>query len=61
MTLVVIGSGAAYLIEHPQLVNAWWADVWAGNWKPGADPEALRRLGASLGRAFRCSRRSAWA
>lgn len=36
LTLVVVVSGAVYLAGHSQLVEAWWADVWAGNWKPGA-------------------------
>ncbi|MBA4066150.1 MAG: amino acid transporter [Isosphaera sp.] len=38
LTLFVVGSGAAYLAAHPDLVERWWADVWAGNWKPGAEP-----------------------
>jgi hypothetical protein len=36
LTLVVVVSGAVYLADHPHLVEAWWTDVWAGNWKPGA-------------------------
>jgi hypothetical protein len=36
LTLIVVVSGAGYLAQNPQLVEAWWADVWAGNWKPGA-------------------------
>jgi len=35
LTLFIMGSGAIYLMEHPELVERWWADVWAGNWKPG--------------------------
>ena len=26
----VVGCGVAHLIERPDLVEAWWADVWAG-------------------------------
>jgi hypothetical protein len=32
MTLIVVGSGALYLIGNPHLLSNWWADVWAGNW-----------------------------
>jgi hypothetical protein len=49
LTLVVVGSGVAYLAAHPQLVGAWWADVWAGNWKPGAEPKPAGDWGALLG------------
>jgi hypothetical protein len=41
LTLIVVVSGAVYLADHPQLVEAWWADVWAGNWKPGAAPKPV--------------------
>ena len=37
LTVFIISSGAAYLADHPRLVEQWWADVWAGNWKPGAE------------------------
>ncbi len=49
MTLVVVGSGAAYLVEHPQLVEQWWKDVWAGNWKPGVEAKPSGDWGALLG------------
>lgn len=49
MTLVVVGSSVAYLIERPQLVEAWWADVWAGNWKPGVEAKPSGDWGALLG------------
>ncbi len=49
LTLVVVGSGVAYLVERPQLVGAWWADVWAGNWTPGADVRPAGDWGALLG------------
>ena len=49
MTLVVVGSGVVYLIEHPQLVEQWWKDVWAGNWKPGAAAQPAGDWGALLG------------
>ncbi|HEY1192485.1 MAG TPA: hypothetical protein VGE74_32980, partial [Gemmata sp.] len=49
LTLVVVGSGAAYLAEHPHLHATWWADVWAGNWKPGAGARAAGDWGALLG------------
>jgi hypothetical protein len=39
LTLIVIGSGALYLAEHPAVLESWWADVWAGNLKPGAPPK----------------------
>ncbi|MBA4187244.1 MAG: amino acid transporter [Planctomycetaceae bacterium] len=48
MTLFIIGSGAAYLSDHPQLVESWWADVWAGNWKPGAELRPVAGWGAML-------------
>jgi hypothetical protein len=41
MTLTVLGSGLAYLAANTQLVERWWADVWAGNWKPGAAPRPV--------------------
>jgi len=38
MTLIVVGSGAIYLIGHAHLLSGWWADVWAGNWHtPGPE------------------------
>src|SRR4051812_48149392 len=49
MTLAVVGSGVAYLIDRPQLVEGWWNDVWAGNWKPGANPKPSGDWGALLG------------
>jgi hypothetical protein len=41
LTLVVVVSGAVYLADHPQLVESWWADVWAGRWKPGAEAKPV--------------------
>ena len=38
LTFTVVGSGAAYLAGNPHLLDRWWADVWAGNWNPGAGP-----------------------
>jgi hypothetical protein len=35
VNLTVVGSGAAYLATNPDLLDIWWTDVWAGNWKPG--------------------------
>ncbi|VTR97285.1 Putative amino acid transporter OS=Streptomyces ambofaciens ATCC 23877 GN=SAMR0252 PE=4 SV=1 [Gemmata massiliana] len=49
MTLVVIGSGVAYLVDHPKLIASWWADVWSGNWKPGAEAPSPGGWGALLG------------
>jgi hypothetical protein len=40
LTLFVIGSGVAFLIDRPELVGDWWRDVWAGNWKPGTTKSA---------------------
>src|SRR5262245_18722148 len=48
MTLVVVGSGVAYLAEHPQLVEQWWTDVWSGNWKPGAEAQPAADWGHLL-------------
>ena len=41
LTLMVIGSALFYLHDNPQLVSQWWADVWAGNWKPGGDAKPI--------------------
>ena len=49
LTLFVIGSGAAYLVAHPELVSRWWADVWAGNWKPGEAAQPVANWGELLG------------
>jgi len=49
MTLFIIGSGAGYLAEHPQLVSAWWSDVCAGNWKPAMEAKPVAGWGAMLG------------
>lgn len=49
MTLVVVVSGVLYLFEQPRLVEAWWSDVWAGNWKPGADARPAGSWAALLG------------
>ena len=45
LTLFVIASGVAYLTDHPQLLERWWADVWSGNWKPGMEPRSPGQLG----------------
>lgn len=49
LTLVVVGSGGVYLINHPQLVETWWNDVWTGNWKPGVVGNPSGDWGALLG------------
>jgi hypothetical protein len=49
LTLIVMGSGAAYLVGHPELLEQWWRDVWAGNWKPGAQVRPAGDWGALLG------------
>ncbi|AMV28261.1 hypothetical protein VT84_27910 [Gemmata sp. SH-PL17] len=49
MTLVVIGSGVAYLVDHPKLIASWWADVWSGNGRPGAEAPSPGGWGALLG------------
>jgi amino acid transporter len=49
LTLVVVGSGAAYLLQHPDLLEQWWRDVWAGNWKPGAHVRPAGDWGTLLG------------
>jgi hypothetical protein len=49
LTLIVVGSGVAYLIEHPHLVEGWWRAVWAGDWKPGAQVRPAGDWGALLG------------
>jgi len=49
LTLIVVGSGVWYLIERPELVNAWWVDVWTGNWKPGAHVRPATDWGVLLG------------
>ena len=49
LTLVIVGSSVLYLIDRPQLIEAWWADVWAGNWKPGAEGRPSGDWGALLG------------
>jgi hypothetical protein len=41
LTLFVVGSAGAYLANHPELVERWWADVWSGNWKPGAEAKPV--------------------
>ncbi len=38
---IVIGSGIAYLADHPELVEDWWAAVQAGTWKPGVTPRPV--------------------
>ena len=32
LNLVVVGSGIAYLARHPELFDAWYANVTTGNW-----------------------------
>jgi hypothetical protein len=49
LTLVVIGSGGAYLVDHPELIEGWWRDVWAGNWKPHTAPRPPDGWAALLG------------
>jgi len=52
MTLFIIGSGAIYLANHPQLIQTWWADVWAGNWKPGIEAKPVDGWGAMVGQCL---------
>jgi hypothetical protein len=35
LTLFVVGSACVYLAGNQHLIQQWWHDVWAGNWKPG--------------------------
>jgi hypothetical protein len=32
LTTVIIASGLIYIARHPEIAEAWWADVRAGNW-----------------------------
>ncbi len=52
LTLFVVGSAAAYLANHSELVERWWADVWSGNWKPGMEAKPVSGWGAMLGVCF---------
>jgi hypothetical protein len=49
LTLFVVGSAGAYLANHPELVERWWAQVWAGEWTPGAEARPVGDWGALLG------------
>ena len=49
LTLFVVGSAGAYLVNHPELVERWWADVWSGNWKPGVEAKPVADWGGMLG------------
>ena len=49
LTVFVIASGLTYLADHQQLVERWWADVWAGNWKPGSEAKPVADWGGLLG------------
>ncbi|MBN9120934.1 MAG: hypothetical protein J0I06_17575 [Planctomycetes bacterium] len=60
VTLCVVGSGAAYLAEHPELFEVWWNDVWAGGWKPGTAARPAGNRGRWSARAFRSCRRCVW-
>lgn len=46
LTLAIIGSGAVYLFDHPELLNQWWADV--QNRTPGEPVTAGGLLWACL-------------
>ena len=48
-TVFIVASGASYLADHPHLVERWWADVWAGNWKPGTEAKPVANWGALFG------------
>jgi hypothetical protein len=52
MTLYIVGSGAAYLLDNPGIVESWWADVWAGNWRPGATAKPLANWGELVWRCL---------
>ncbi len=41
LTAVVVGSGVAYLANHPELIDRWREAVEAGAWKPGAAPRPI--------------------
>ena len=47
LTLFVVGSGVAYLADHPQLVERWWADVWAGQLEAGRGAATAWPAGAA--------------
>ena len=49
LTFTVLGSGAIHIAQNPRLVERWWADVWAGNWKPNGDAEYVGSPGYQPG------------
>jgi len=49
LTVLIIASGIAYLADHSRLVDAWWADVWAGRWKPGYESSPVADWGGLAG------------
>lgn len=48
LTLTVVGSGSAYLVANPHLVQEWWSDVHSGNWRPGEAPTPAGGWGGML-------------
>ena len=48
LTLLIILSGASYLVENPHLVEHWWAEVWAGRWNRGVSPHPISHWIESL-------------
>jgi hypothetical protein len=40
VTAVVVGCGVAFLTNHPEMVEAWWAAVRGGEWKAGEPARA---------------------
>jgi hypothetical protein len=49
LTALIVSSGVAYLISHPQLVERWWAEVWGGNWKSNAGAVPVTGWGGLVG------------
>jgi hypothetical protein len=49
LTVFVVGSGFGYLADNPRLLEQWWSDVWAGNWKPGAQSNPVADWGGLFG------------
>jgi hypothetical protein len=42
MNAIVLGSGSAYLAQHPEIVSGWWDQVVAGDWQTVASPHTAQ-------------------
>jgi hypothetical protein len=52
LNTVVLGSGIAHLVGHPEIVNGWWERVQAGDWQTPSAPHIAQNHWSLVGAAL---------